>query len=101
MLHLDGALAAYVIGLLDQPVYRVLEGRFVTEWARYSPGRVLESTVLQRFLDDPRFTTLDWMTGVAPGSLLAANDVEPQVSITLEPRRSPRPGTPLIRSGSV
>jgi len=99
-LYLDGSLAAYVIGLLDPPAYRVLEGRFVTEWARYSPGRLLESTVLQRFLDDRRYTTLDWMTGVAPGSLLSANDAEPQVSITLEPRRAQpgRPGTPLVRS---
>ena len=83
VLRLDGALAAYVVGLPDPPAYRILEGRFVTEWARYSPGRVLESTVLQRFLDDDRFAVLDWMTGVAPGSLLTVTDVEPRVSIRL------------------
>jgi hypothetical protein len=86
VLHLDGALAAYVIGLADPPAYRVLEGRFVTEWARYSPGRVLESTVLQRFLDDDNYDVLDWMTGVAPDSLLAANDEEPRITVRLSRR---------------
>lgn len=86
LLHLDGALAAYVIGLIDPPAYRVLEGRFVTEWARYSPGRVLESTVLQRFLDDDTYDVLDWMTGVAPDSLLAANDEEPRITVRLSRR---------------
>ena len=42
-LDIDGELAAYTLGVVDGPVYRLLEGRFVTGWARYSPGRLLEA----------------------------------------------------------
>jgi hypothetical protein len=44
---------------------------------------VLESTVLQRVLDDDNYDVLDWMTGVAPDSLLAANDEEPRITVRL------------------
>jgi hypothetical protein len=74
--QVDGHLAAYVLGILDRPTYRVLEGHLVTHWARYAPGRVLESAVLQRMLDDDAYDTFDWMTSVAPESLLATNDRE-------------------------
>jgi hypothetical protein len=81
-LQLDGRLAAHVLGVLDGTAYRIFEGRFVGEWARYSPGRLLEAAVVQRMLDDPRYDRLDWMTSVAPESLLAANDGEPVVMLT-------------------
>lgn len=74
--RLDGHLAAFVLGIADRPTYRVLEGHLVTEWARYAPGRVLESAVLQRVLDDRGYDTLDWMTSVASETLLATNDHE-------------------------
>jgi Acetyltransferase (GNAT) domain len=83
MLHIDGELAAYTLGVVDGPVYRLLEGRFVTQWARYSPGRLLESAVVQRFLDDEALTTFDWMTSVAPESLLGRNDEDPMVLVQL------------------
>jgi Acetyltransferase (GNAT) domain len=82
-LHIDGELAAYTLGVVDGPVYRLLEGRFVTEWARYSPGRLLEAAVVQRFLDDDALTTFDWMTSVAPESLLGRNDEDPMVLVQL------------------
>lgn len=81
-LRVDGELASYVIGIRDGESYRVLEGCFVTRWARYAPGRLLETAVLQRVLDDRRFTTLDWMTGIAPESILATNALEPAVTLT-------------------
>jgi hypothetical protein len=83
MLDIDGELAAYTLGVVDGPVYRLLEGRFVTEWARYSPGRLLEAAVVQRFLDDDALTTFDWMTSVAPESLLGRNDEDPMVLVQL------------------
>jgi hypothetical protein len=83
MLHIDGELAAYTLGVADGPVYRLLEGRFVTEWARYSPGRLLEAGVVQRVLDDDAFTTFDWMTAVAPQSLLGRNSEDPMVLVQL------------------
>jgi CelD/BcsL family acetyltransferase involved in cellulose biosynthesis len=83
-LQLDGRMAAYVLGVLDGRTYRVLEGRFVSEYARYSPGRLLEAAVLQRVLDDARLDTLDWMTAVAPETLLAANDSDASVVVQAE-----------------
>jgi Acetyltransferase (GNAT) domain len=77
--HIDGALAAHVIGIRDGATYRVLEGHFVTDWARYAPGRLLEAAVLQRMLDDPAMSALDWMTSIAPESLIAANAAAPMV----------------------
>lgn len=78
-LHINDRLAAYALGVIDGPVYRLLEGRFDTEWARYSPGRLLEAAVVQRMLDDPTLSTLDWMTAVASEALLATNDEDPMV----------------------
>jgi hypothetical protein len=61
----------------------LLEGRFVTDWARYSPGRLLEVAVVERVLDDDLLTTFDWMTAVAPESLLGRNDADPMVLVQL------------------
>jgi CelD/BcsL family acetyltransferase involved in cellulose biosynthesis len=80
-LTLDGQLAAYVVGFDDGRAYRVMDGRFVSAWARYSPGRLLETAVLQRMLDDPAKQTLDWMTSIAPESLLGANATEPVATL--------------------
>lgn len=72
VLRLDGDLAAYVVGVRGGGRYGIFEGRFVTRWARFSPGRLLEHEVLQRAFTDPDVEVLDWMTGVAPETLLAA-----------------------------
>jgi len=87
-LHINHKLAAYALGIADGPVYRVLEGRFDTEWARYSPGRLLEAAVAQRMLDDPALTTLDWMTAVAPEALLATNAADPMVIVRMSGDRA-------------
>ena len=75
-LWLDDDLAAYVLGVDDGDTYRVLEGRFVSSWARYSPGRLLEAAVLDAAASRPACLTFDWMTDIAPESLLAANDAQ-------------------------
>ena len=80
-LRLDGELAAYVLGIEDASVYRVLEGRYVARWARYAPGRLLEAAALDAVIDGP-FDTFDWMTSVAPETLLAANDLDPLVVVS-------------------
>lgn len=76
-LRAEGALVAYVLAFLDGNAYRVFDGRFSSEWARYSPGRSVEVSALGRAMADPRFTVLDWMNSVAPDKLVAANGVEP------------------------
>lgn len=42
---------------------------------------MLEAAVVRRVLDDPILDVVDWMTGVAQRTLLAANDSEPLVMI--------------------
>jgi hypothetical protein len=85
---IDRVAAAYVIGIRDRGAYRVLEGYFATEWARYAPGRLLETAVIQRMLDTPSMNLLDWMTSLAPESLIAKTDSQPVVVLRLAPPSS-------------
>ena len=80
-LRIDGVLAAYTFGVVDGSTYRLLEGRFVGEFARYAPGRLLEAAVVERALSTPGVTTFDWMTAVAPESLLGSNDADAMVTL--------------------
>jgi Acetyltransferase (GNAT) domain len=82
-IEIDGELAAYVLGLVDHGVYRVLEGNLVTRWTRYAPGRLLEAAVVDRALKDPALGSVDWMTSRAPDRLLASNAVESVVMLRL------------------
>ncbi|MEL7156795.1 MAG: GNAT family N-acetyltransferase, partial [Actinomycetota bacterium] len=75
-LRLDGNLAAYVVAILDGDTYRVYDGRMNTEWAHFSPGRLIEAAALSRAMSDPRFAVLDWMSGVAAEKLLTTNIAE-------------------------
>ncbi len=83
--YIDGDVAAHVVALRDRSYYRVLEGHYATAWSRYAPGRLLETAVIQRMLDDPAMITLDWMTSLAPDSLVAQNDVEQVVVLRAVP----------------
>ena len=71
----------YVVALLDRRTYRVFDGRMDTRFADYSPGRLIEAAALDRALRDPRFTVLDWMSGVAAEKLLTANSAEGRVRL--------------------
>ncbi|MEZ5341187.1 MAG: GNAT family N-acetyltransferase [Acidimicrobiales bacterium] len=75
-LRLDGALAAYVVALLDGDTYRVYDGRMNTDFQDYSPGRLVEAAALSRAMADPRFAVLDWMSGIAAEKLLTTNIAE-------------------------
>ncbi|HET7488399.1 MAG TPA: GNAT family N-acetyltransferase [Acidimicrobiales bacterium] len=76
-LRLDGHLAAYVVSLLDGSSYRVFDGRFSPAWARYSPGRLLETATLRRAAGGARWDEVDWMSGCASEKLLVANAADP------------------------
>jgi len=80
-LRIANELAAYVLGIDDGSTYSILEGRYVGQWARYAPGRVLEAAVLEPVVGSADLTTLDWMTAIAPETLLASNDVESLVVV--------------------
>jgi hypothetical protein len=82
-LQIDGELAAYTLGVFDGRAYRLLEGRFISAWARYSPGRLLEAQVVARAFNEPAITTFDWMTSVAPETLLGRNDADQMVELRL------------------
>lgn len=75
-LRLDGELAAYAVALLDGDVYRIYDGRMNTQYQGYSPGRIVEAAALSRAMGDPRFTVLDWMSGIAAEKLLTTNIAE-------------------------
>jgi diguanylate cyclase len=75
-LHLDGELAAYVVALLDGDSYRIFDGHFDSDHARYSPGRLIEAAALERAAGSKRYRRFDWMTGVAADKILAANTAE-------------------------
>lgn len=80
-LRLDDALAAYVVSFIDHSTYRVFDGRFDTHWARYSPGRLLETEALGRAMTHHRLRQLDWMNSIASDKLIAANTSEPTVHL--------------------
>lgn len=82
-LTIDGGLASYVVAADDGDHYRVVEGVFDPDFARYAPGRLLEAAVLQRVLDRRDVQVLDWMTSVAPEALLAHNELTPTVVLTV------------------
>ncbi|HVE46202.1 MAG TPA: GNAT family N-acetyltransferase [Acidimicrobiales bacterium] len=75
-LRFGSSLAAYVVSLIDGESYRVLDGRFDTQWSRFSPGRVVETATLEKAFGDARFSNLDWMNSVASEKLVAANYFE-------------------------
>jgi hypothetical protein len=93
-MRIDGALAAYVIALPDGGVYRIFDGHFDSAFGRYSPGRVLEATVLDRAIADGRYRCLDWGSGVASEKLLVFNDAEPRTRL----RAAGGPRVPAPRS---
>ncbi|CAN5267122.1 hypothetical protein BH20ACT9_BH20ACT9_16670 [soil metagenome] len=76
LLRLEQELAAYTVALLDGRSYRLLDGRFATPWARYSPGRLVEAAALERLLAGDHFAELDWMSGLGAETLLGYNFME-------------------------
>jgi hypothetical protein len=80
-LRLDGHLAAYVVALIDPPVYRVFDGRFHPSWRQYSPGRRLEAAVVDHARRGS-YRRLDWMSSVAPEKLVASTWAEPRWAVT-------------------
>jgi hypothetical protein len=76
LLHVGGQLAAYVLAVQDTGACRVLEGRFDSALARYSPGKLLEAEMVRRVACGAR-RPVDWMNGVAPHKLVAATDFQP------------------------
>ncbi len=80
-LSINDEFAAHTLSIFDGNVYRVLEGRFISKWSRYSPGRLLEAHIVDRVLKDQSIQVVDWMTATAPEKLLATNDSDAMVYV--------------------
>jgi CelD/BcsL family acetyltransferase involved in cellulose biosynthesis len=80
-MYIDGDFAAHTLGIIDGSIYRVMEGRFVTKWSRYAPGRLLEAAMIERVVSHYGIAMIDWMTSIAPETLIASNGAEPMVRI--------------------
>ena len=89
---IDGNVAAYVIALIDGTSYRIFDGHFDTAYGRYSPGRLLESDVLERAISDPRFNEFDWMAGIAPEKILVSNANEMRMRLLAASSAPPSAG---------
>jgi CelD/BcsL family acetyltransferase involved in cellulose biosynthesis len=101
-LHIDDRIAGFVIGIIDDDVYRVFDGHFDSEFHRYSPGRIIESAVLERAMADARFTGLDWMAGVAAEKILVSNHSEGRIQLVASAKSTaaPQPNPVPVDLGS-
>jgi Acetyltransferase (GNAT) domain len=81
-LRISSELAAYSVAICDPPAYRVWDSRMCPRWARYAPGRQLETAVLGRALASPLYTHLDWMSSGHPEALIAASGLQPRWKLT-------------------
>jgi len=72
-LSINSTIVAYVVGICDGRTYRVFDGHFDTQWARYSPGRLIEAAVLQHVVAERKYDTVDWMLGVAAEKILVVS----------------------------
>ncbi len=100
-LTIDGSIASYVIAMIDGPSYRVFDGRMNGAFSGYSPGRILEAATLERVVSDNSFTTFDWMTGVAPETILAANYWESRSTLRTSSVQEPKKRLVPERSTSM
>lgn len=82
-LSIDNEFAAYTLSVFDGHVFRIIEGRFTSEWARYSPGRLLEAHIVERVLAEDSIHIIDWMTATAAEKLLATNDSDAMVYVNV------------------
>ncbi len=88
---IDGEIAGFVIGIIDDDAYRVFDGHFNSEYQRYSPGRIIESAVLERAVVDARFEGLDWMAGVAAEKILTSNHNEGRMQLVASSKATSKP----------
>ena len=98
---IDGEIAGYVIGIIDDDAYRVFDGHFNSEFHRYSPGRLIESAVLERAMVDARFDGLDWMAGVAAEKILTSNHNEGRMQLVASSKANAKPAPKPIPDHAV
>ena len=101
-LGINDTIVAYVVGICDGRTYRVFDGHFDTNWARYSPGRLIEHAVLQQLIADDRYDSVDWMLGVAPEKILVATGARRGVMLAAaSPSAQPREALNAVASSAT
>jgi hypothetical protein len=75
LLRIKGEIAAYTITFLDHGVARMWSGHYDPRWSEYSPGHILSRKLIERCLETPSITELDWMLGMEPYKLRSATRV--------------------------
>jgi hypothetical protein len=90
-MEIDDEIAGFVIGIIDDDAYRVFDGHFNSAFHRYSPGRIIESAVLERAVVDARFDSLDWMAGVAAEKILTSNHNEGRMQLVASSKAGTKP----------
>ncbi len=98
---IDGEIAGFVIGIIDDDAYRVFDGHFNSTFHRYSPGRLIESAVLERAMVDARFEGLDWMAGVAAEKILTSNHNEGRMQLVASSKATRKPDPKPIPAHAV
>ncbi|HZX53236.1 MAG TPA: GNAT family N-acetyltransferase, partial [Ilumatobacteraceae bacterium] len=99
-LSINGSIVAYVVGICDGRTYRVFDGHFNTEWARYSPGRLVEHAVLQHVMSEQKYDTVDWMLGVAAEKILVVSGANDAIRLTAASHADAR-RVPAAQAGVV
>lgn len=69
-LYIDGELAAFAVGVLDDAVYRILDEVEVEGFGDVDALVLLQAAVLDRVVDDHDISMLDWMCGTASGQFV-------------------------------
>jgi diguanylate cyclase len=98
---IDGQIAGFVIGIIDDDAYRVFDGHFNSDFHRYSPGRIIESAVVERVMVDARFDSLDWMAGVAAEKILTSNHNEGRMQLVASSKTTAMPKPKVIPDHAV
>ena len=76
-LRLSGRLAAYVLGFVDGDTYRMWDGRFEPDFARFSAGRVAMQEAVAAVVRDETLREFDWMRGEEPYKLRMCSEIVP------------------------
>jgi hypothetical protein len=73
-LLVNGAIAAYVVVLVDGGVWRFFDGRVSVAHAHLNAGRVVDIGMLSAALEDPFVVAVDWGRGDLEYKRQSAND---------------------------
>ncbi len=98
---IDDDVAGFVIAIIDDEAYRVFDGHINSDYARYSPGRLIEAAVLERAMVDARFDGLDWMAGVAAEKILTSNHNEGRMQLVASSKANATPSPKPIPDHAV